>query len=135
MNTQNHREDSSRLSGQDATARMDPAIKARWVAALRSGEYKQGHERLRDSDGRFCCLGVLCDLRAKEAGEKWATEDGVFFFHGASSYLPTDLLSWCGFSNAIGPLVCIDGRQTRLANHNDDGRTFAEIADAIEAQL
>lgn len=43
-------------------------LKEKWVAALRSGKYKQGELRLRhksDRDGepdRFCCLGVLCDV-------------------------------------------------------------------------
>lgn len=40
---------------------MNPEWKAKWVAALRSGEYKQTREFLRTSTG-FCCLGVLCDL-------------------------------------------------------------------------
>jgi len=41
-------------------------VLTRWVAALRSGEYRQGREHLRyeDEDGvvRHCCLGVLCEL-------------------------------------------------------------------------
>lgn len=48
---------------------MNEEIKAQWVAALRSGEYKQAVGTLRDErrDGSvgFCCLGVLCDLAAK----------------------------------------------------------------------
>lgn len=39
---------------------MDADLKARWVAALRSGEYKQGRGQLQDTKNRYCCLGVLC---------------------------------------------------------------------------
>ena len=39
-----------------------------WVPALRSGNYKQTRERLRDENG-YCCLGVVCDI----AGSKWSS--------------------------------------------------------------
>jgi len=32
----------------------------RWIADLRSGEFKQGTRKLQSSKGSFCCLGVLC---------------------------------------------------------------------------
>jgi hypothetical protein len=38
---------------------MDPNLKAKWVEALRSGEFNQTTGRLHDYEG-FCCLGVLC---------------------------------------------------------------------------
>ena len=41
-----------------------------WVKALESGEYKQGHQLL-NKDNEFCCLGVLCDLAAKDGGQQW----------------------------------------------------------------
>jgi hypothetical protein len=40
------------------------------VTALESGEYKQGHYRLRTEDG-WCCLGVASDLAAKEGVGTW----------------------------------------------------------------
>lgn len=39
---------------------MNPELKAKWIAALRSGEYKQGKSALVDSENNYCCLGVLC---------------------------------------------------------------------------
>ena len=34
-----------------------------WIAALRSGKYKQGYNSLlRDINDNFCCLGVLCNI-------------------------------------------------------------------------
>ena len=52
----------------------------RWIAALRSGDYKQGENALRmpDSDDKnascFCCLGVACDLIEKDGGGSWIAE-------------------------------------------------------------
>lgn len=122
-------------------AKMNESVKARWVAALRSGEYKQGRKELRRGD-EHCCLGVLCDLFARESGwNRWSpsrlSERGEF--QGYTTYREFGL---------PGAVVCIwaqlDPRKdevqigcaTRtLFDHNDQGRTFAEIADAIEAQL
>lgn len=125
--------------------KMNPEIKARWVSALRSGEYKQARNDL-CADGAFCCLGVLCDLYERERGI-----DGWRFGKGSnpSSYLgslgtpPKEVCEWAGL-NGHNPKVLIQGRLAGLASHNDGeeteddvrpGRTFAEIADAIEAQL
>jgi hypothetical protein len=57
--------------------KMNPDVKAKWVAALRSGEYKQGPEWLQGESGCFCCLGVLCDILDPEGwhGTKHRGED------------------------------------------------------------
>jgi hypothetical protein len=45
---------------------MNAELKAKWVAALRSGEYKQVRGILQQGFGArlegFCCLGVLCKV-------------------------------------------------------------------------
>lgn len=44
---------------------MPKPLARRWVAALRSGKYKQGRLMLReDAEGtsNYCCLGVLCEI-------------------------------------------------------------------------
>lgn len=41
---------------------MKKELKDKWVAALCSGNYKQGAGCLKDSKGQHCCLGVLCDI-------------------------------------------------------------------------
>jgi hypothetical protein len=41
---------------------MNQVIKEKWVAALRSGEYKQTKGYLRNKKG-YCCLGVLTNFR------------------------------------------------------------------------
>lgn len=41
---------------------MDAELKAKWVAALRSGKYRQGRVNLLFNDA-YCCLGVLgCEM-------------------------------------------------------------------------
>ena len=44
-----------------ATKKLDPAFKAKWVAALRSGEFKQHRGSFTDGQA-FCCLGVAAVL-------------------------------------------------------------------------
>ncbi len=42
------------------------------IAALESGEYKQGQGRLRTPEGntsKFCCLGVACNVHAQHHPE------------------------------------------------------------------
>lgn len=94
---------------------IDDDTKARWVAALRSGEYRQGKSLLRDSEDRFCCLGVLADLvdpHAWRMGQRWmwGTSGDVF--------LPADVLAL--YSQGV------------LSRWNDGGQTFSEIAELIE---
>lgn len=106
---------------------MDVDLKTKWLAALRSGKYKQGQRALKRND-EFCCLGVLCDV----LGADW--EVGADKDLGATVggelqdyYLNPCALATAGFS---------EQQQAILYGMNDDqGRSFAEIADHIEANL
>lgn len=40
---------------------MKADLKAKWIDALRSGKYEQGRGALLN-DGKYCCLGVLCEV-------------------------------------------------------------------------
>ena len=50
-------------------------LKAKWVKALRSGEYRQGRGKMKDlmatavTGGKpfYCCLGVLAELAGAQA--------------------------------------------------------------------
>lgn len=87
-------------------------LKAKWVAALRSGEYKQltpGGSFWRN-DGRHCCIGVLGEL----LGEQQAMDTHNFRRSCPLSESETDAL---------------------VGMNDRDGKTFAEIADYIEANL
>jgi hypothetical protein len=118
---------------------MTPAQKAAWVAALRSGRYTQGKEYLRDRDNRFCCLGVYCDLVNPDGWTEPNEDDQAYGFglYENAQMPPIELFGWedDGVMN-YWPKVTIGGVSLSFDVHNDDeGRTFAEIADAIEAQL
>lgn len=132
---------SPKPTGQvQVAARMDPEVKARWVAALRSGEYKQIKGALK-REGGHCCLGVLCDLYAKERGlKRWndgqlsADADRTHSIHFQDKGIPGAVVGiWSGFDSSLR--VSIGKKTQQLDGHNDDGCTFDEIADAIEAQL
>lgn len=45
----------------DAAQKLDAALKAKWIEALRSGDYEQARGTLYDGEG-YCCLGVLCKV-------------------------------------------------------------------------
>jgi hypothetical protein len=128
---------------------MNPEIKQKWIAALRSGEYKQGKGGLRNTEG-YCCLGVLCDLHAKETGNEWerAEFDENDCYLRASGYLPAEVSAWAGLSKIaydrqLAPYtlpffdvpVVADGQDMTLSQLNDANKPFAAIADVIEAQL
>lgn len=96
---------------------MDAQLKAKWIEALRSGEYPQGNGFL-EKDGHYCCLGVLCAIQ----DEQWKKQ-----FEGGSLYTETPPESLNGG---------LSGAERReLAKQNDIGIKFVEIADYIENNL
>lgn len=113
---------------------MDKQIKQKWVEALRSEEYEQGTEALRE-DNKYCCLGVLCDLYRKETGKgKWNLQQEKEFMaefedgEGETDYLrlTSDVAKWAGLP--MSPKI----RYNHLSNLNDGGETFSTIADLID---
>jgi hypothetical protein len=129
---------------------MNPKVKEKWVAALRSGKYKQARGAL-CKDGAYCCLGVLCDLYRKAKKKRGVgfkplvQDDGSIsptkrFFDNKGkmmSDVPTDdVAEWAGISSC-NPLVKTSETSAEfLAVLNDERKkTFPEIADLIEAQL
>jgi hypothetical protein len=107
--------------------KMDSAMKARWVAALRSGEYQQADGCLRTADRRYCCLGVLCEISGDGAWE----EDGTVSYYNvagqpSNSHLPSEMNRKCGITT---------GQEAELVRLNDGGKSFGEIADHIEENL
>lgn len=98
-----------------------------WVEALRSGKYQQATRQLRDGDA-FCCLGVACEISGLG---KWSGNSFPVYL-GDSRFLPTEVREWLGISGRLGGF----GRRNRkyLADLNDDGTTFSEIADIIESE-
>jgi len=117
---------------------MNPTIKAQWLEALRSGEYKQGRECLRQDDKDailYCCLGVLCDLHRKATGthqwEALSDEDLIYSYAHNEKYLPATVEYWAKLPFKVGSISA----EGILAEANDDGVDFPTIADWIEANL
>jgi hypothetical protein len=109
---------------------MNKRIKTKWLKALRSGEYKQTKGRLKDSVG-YCCLGVLCDLHAKETGNTWDESGNLPAYFGESGTLPDRVVKWSGVPD-MNPDI---PEHYNLGAYNDVGATFEDIADAIERHL
>lgn len=125
--------------------KMDPTIKARWVAALRSGDYEQGHGRLHTRGPKdtsmFCCLGVLCDLATQdnivsEVIELSTWDDVAVIYDDDESWLPTSVVEWSGVDHQ-GTFA--EGNHihefSTLAELNDSGATFEHLATIIEEYL
>lgn len=113
---------------------MKKSVAQKLVKALRSGEYVQGKYRLVtvDSDGTesFCCLGVLCNLATESGYGEWhdtcySAEDGS----SNMTFLPKGVQKWAGMRSECGILYGYEA----LSSLNDQGKTFLEIADHIEA--
>ncbi len=105
---------------------MNAEVKAKWVAALRSGEYKQATGALSEGNG-FCCLGVLCDLSAKEGRGAWNHVAFEIDTRRAMAMPPAPVAAWAGLSGED---------MDRIATMNDDdGCSFVEIADHIDRNL
>ena len=117
-----------------------------WIAALRSGKYRQGQSFLTQKDPdsgkiKHCCLGIatLCHIRTcpKDVKyEKFFTEDchmsgtNVRYYYNVkdkndpeTAVLLDITREWLGITNDL---------EQELINMNDDGKTFREIADYLE---
>lgn len=97
---------------------MTPSQKAKWIAALRSGEYKQGTTVLYNNlNDTYCCLGVaqkICGIKSNRNWDLAVRTSGTFNTH----------------------VFISEARQIRLIKMNDDDNcSFSEIADYIEANI
>lgn len=111
---------------------MNADLKAKWIAALRSGEYQQGSCALqsRDTAGRpaFCCLGVLCDVaQVPEMGDSPATyifDDGEPDTGSLRGRLRTEF--GANGNGVLGHLIEMNDK---------DQASFAQIADYIDQHV
>ena len=110
---------------------MKEDIKALWIKGLLSGEYTQGRNRL-EQNGKFCCLGVLCDIAAKHGivTRKLNVPRDIVYYDGQKGALPLTVVKWADLPES-DPHVAGD----RLSAWNDGGTSFAEIADFIREYL
>jgi len=125
------------VAEDQSASRMDPKIKAQWVAALRSGEYKQGKGVLRKGN-ELCCLGVLCEVAILSGIElKVHHKNGYTQYDGHGSGLPGTVREWAGLDDGqpYTSRMDDDGFPMRISHVNDGGASFEQIADLIEAEF
>lgn len=114
--------------------RTPKQVYKRWLKALRSGEYAQGTSYLKwqyrgEKKAEFCCLGVLCDLAARDGGPEWKGHNKLGS-NTAESYM--------GHTVAIPPdmrffLAMNQAEVNHLIDMNDEfANNFGEIATYIE---
>lgn len=117
----------------------------KWVAALRSGKYSQTKSYLHalednevDVPAGYCCLGVACDLYQDEVGNLETTieDEGWVRYNASGAHLPIEVVDWLGLTDSHGNFVNFEEDKvwSSLVSMNDNGCTFAEIADKIESE-
>ena len=109
---------------------MDAQVKEKWVAALRSGEYEQGTSALL-RDGKYCCLGVLCDIVDKDGWEEKNNHTSYRLFKYGDTREDTTLPDGLRDKlNITDTQIC--NVMTMNDSSNDD---FNTIADYIEKEF
>lgn len=143
---------------------MNQEIKTRWVAALRSGDFKQAKRKLAvknnpETPMAHCCLGVLCEL---------AVEDGIVEARNVpygigvirefgkddtrswtQAQLPEEVAEWAGFvssttSSKVDPTLftvpdTLDGGRDReyhvSCSESNDGYNYRNISPRSFAEI
>jgi len=89
-----------------------------WLAALRSGDYKQGRGALRRRTG-FCCIGVAADLVDPDG---WSS--GWWWRQGATEKVKEHI-----------PWMTVDVEALGVGLNDHQRLSFPEIADRMEAKF
>lgn len=127
---------------------MNTEFISEWTAELRSGEVEQGKHRLATIDDgkvKFCCLGVAENLLVKKGLQTCTTaedRDHDFMMFGAeeeAGVLSQFGVEYLGFDMPNPDIELEDfedpegkGLSFSLAELNDEGFTFVQIADLID---
>ena len=135
---------------------MKPEIKKRWIEALRSSYYTKARGRLcvinnfndvarvgqaQRAICRFCALGVLCDLAAKDNVVSWVEttysmaipEEINGFSTLQATRLPLQVMQWAGLESEDPLIEDLEGYPASIVELNDNKLLpFEDIADCIE---
>jgi hypothetical protein len=106
---------------------MKKHVAKKWIKALRSGKFEQGKKMLQTISGRYCCLGVLCEIAPKSV-EKWRCGKYLAGVHLGDQL---EVKRWAGMKSDQG-YYYMD--LPPLSIQNDIDKTFVEIADLIEKE-
>jgi hypothetical protein len=111
------------------------ANRARLVAALRSGEYRQTQGFISDAQG-FCCLGVAaCILAGSRDRQAMAKFVDIGMYGDLWGVLNTEGAEAFGLVSRFDETHSHSRGQRILSQMNDNGASFNQIADFIEKTL
>lgn len=112
---------------------MNKQLRRKWLRALRSGSYRRGEGSLVSEDGRkFCCLGVLADIQGCVWQESIRDSSLVPIMPHGRKPLANDGTDFLPVRRTGG---LTEDQQSTLAEMNDDGKSFKQIADFIESHF
>lgn len=116
----------------------------KWVAVLRSGEFKQTQRTLTKIDAEnnivgCCCMGVACEMFDKENPGVLEVKnipseedyDARRRYNGEDALPPIVVINWLGLRDRNGQFGPYEDGSC-LTGANDDGKSFNTIADLIE---
>ena len=121
------------------TSIMPKEIKDKWIAALRSGEYKQAKHVMFDKvidGGGYCCLGVLQHCISGKIVKQemletpsrvWLAEHNINFYDGENTCSTAPVFH---IIDDMGEEV-----EVWATVLNDDGKSFEFISHLIEEQI
>jgi hypothetical protein len=114
---------------------MTPELKAKWIEALRSGEYEQGDGAL-FSNGKYCCLGVLLAITKDDFNQRYQgfISSGVAARIGIPVAPQEQVERFTDSGCSTVEENETSSFQLQAAARNDSGWSFREIADWIEQQ-
>lgn len=111
---------------------MPKELSDKWLNALRSGKYQQGQDKLhqeRNGQHYYCCLGVLqmevLGCTSPTPNKEEVCSIGVLREKGITFYDQGEIAG-DPFLESLGESA---------SDANDHGRTFTEIADALEQEI
>lgn len=110
---------------------MNRDIAMKWVEDLRTPGLKQATAALFDGEG-YCCLGRLCIVLGMQPFQH---APGVHTIGGNQCTLPDEAMDAAKIRSSNGRADGIEMGALKvkcLADANDGGATFAQIADWIE---
>jgi len=107
---------------------MKAHVKKKWLEALTSGKYRKAKDSLKHH-GRFCCLGVLCNLYNPAGWDELsppASYTPVKTYQGADTIPPEEVLDWAAL-----PDVSV----IALMTLNDENAGWEKVIGYIKNQL
>lgn len=100
----------------------------KWLKALRSGEYEQAEGRLYDhKNNGYCCLGLACEIVGHTRNvERYGYLEFPNMITNSNNPV---------FKKVPAILRQTEGLAEKLAEMNDDGESFKQIANWIEKNV